>query len=170
MFFIFFVPLTVFIDKISRYPICFSFSVRSKAEIQATQGRLPGVTCLNSFPKKPWFLRVCSTILLKTLWEKKKLLVMSNFSFSHSVFYPLQELLFPFLSKLKMLSANCFSLEESKICRMGGKGLTLSQIIGIDKNIIILEQKLILSKTLSAIYTHFNTLKKKALGKHCGKR
>ena len=163
MFFIFFVPLTVFIDKISRYPICFSFSVRSKAEIQATQGRLPGVTCLNSFPNKPWFLRVCSTILLKTLWEKKKLLVTSNFSFSHSVFYPFQELLFPFLSKLKMLSANSFSLEESKICR-------LSQIIGIDKNIIILEQKLILSKTLSAMYTHFNTLKKKALGKHCGKR
>ena len=25
--------------------------------------------------------------LLKTLWEKEKLLVMSNFSFSHSVFY-----------------------------------------------------------------------------------
>ena len=24
--------------------------------------------------------------------------------------------------------------------------------------------------TLSAIYTHFNTVKKKALGKHCGKK
>ena len=24
--------------------------------------------------------------------------------------------------------------------------------------------------TLSSIYTHFNTLKEKALGKHCGKR
>ena len=35
--------------------------------------------------KKPWFLHV---YLLKTLWEKEKLLVMSNFSFSHSVFYP----------------------------------------------------------------------------------
>ena len=31
---------------------------------------------------------VCSTSLLKTLWEKEKLLVTSNFSFSHSVFYP----------------------------------------------------------------------------------
>ena len=30
-----------------------------------------------------WFLRVCST-----LWEKEKLLVTSNFYFSHSVFYP----------------------------------------------------------------------------------
>ena len=42
---------------------------------------------LTLFPNKPWFLRVCSTSLLKTLWEKEKLLVMSNFSFSHSVFY-----------------------------------------------------------------------------------
>ena len=38
------------------------------------------------FPNKPWFLRVCSTSLLKTLWEKEKLLVTSNFSFSQSVF------------------------------------------------------------------------------------
>ena len=41
----------------------------------------------NPFPSKPWFLRVCSTSLLKTLLEKEKLLVTSNFSFSHSVFY-----------------------------------------------------------------------------------
>ena len=41
----------------------------------------------SSFPNKPWFLHVCSTSLLKTLWEKEKLLVTSNFSFSHSVFY-----------------------------------------------------------------------------------
>ena len=45
----------------------------------------------NPFPNKPWFLRVCSTSLLKTLWEKEKLLVTSNFSFSHSVFYPFGE-------------------------------------------------------------------------------
>ena len=44
------------------------------------------------FPNKPWFLRVCSTSLLKTQWEKEKLLVTSNFSFSHSVFYPYGEL------------------------------------------------------------------------------
>ena len=41
----------------------------------------------NPFPNKPWFLRVCSASLLKTLWKKEKLLVTSNFSFSHSVFY-----------------------------------------------------------------------------------
>ena len=34
----------------------------------------------NPFPNKPWFLRVCSTSLLTTLWEKEKLLVMRNCS------------------------------------------------------------------------------------------
>ena len=38
----------------------------------------------NSLPNKPSFLRVCSTSLLKILWEKEKLLVTSNFSFSDS--------------------------------------------------------------------------------------
>ena len=46
----------------------------------------------NLFPSKPWFLHVCSISLLKTLWEKEKLLVTSNFSFSYSVFYPFGEL------------------------------------------------------------------------------
>ena len=49
-------------------------------------------TCFNPFPNKPWFSRVCSRSLLKTLWEKEKLFVMSNFSFSHSVFYPFGKL------------------------------------------------------------------------------
>ena len=30
---------------------------------------------LNPFPNKPWFLRVCSTSLVKTLSKKEKLLV-----------------------------------------------------------------------------------------------
>ena len=47
---------------------------------------------LNPFPNKPWFLRVCNTSLLKTQREKEKLLVTSNFSFSHSVFYPSKDL------------------------------------------------------------------------------
>ena len=46
----------------------------------------------NPFPNKPWFLLVCSISLLKALQEKKKLLVTSNFSFAHSVFYPFQKL------------------------------------------------------------------------------
>ena len=51
---------------------------------------------INPFPNKPWFLRVCSISLLKTLWEKEKLLVTSNFSFSHSVFYPFWTTFFHF--------------------------------------------------------------------------
>ena len=34
---------------------------------------------INPFPNKPWFLRFCIRRLLKTLWEKEKLLVISNF-------------------------------------------------------------------------------------------
>ena len=47
---------------------------------------------ISPLPNKPWYLGVCSTSLLKTLWEKEKLLVMSNLYFSHSVFYPFGEL------------------------------------------------------------------------------
>ena len=43
---------------------------------------------VNPFSDKPLFLHVCSKSLLKTLREKEKLLITSNFSFSHSVFYP----------------------------------------------------------------------------------
>ena len=59
------------------------------------------------FPNKPLFLRVCSTSLLKTLWEKKKLLVTSNFSFSRSVFYPFREL-FANSIKFEIVSLNIF--------------------------------------------------------------
>ena len=47
---------------------------------------------VNPFPNKLGFLHVCRTNLLKTLWEKEKLLVTNNFSFSNSVFYPFEEL------------------------------------------------------------------------------
>ena len=57
-------------------------------DLHDTQNRM----LFNLFPNKPWFLRVCSTSLLKTLREKEKLLVTSNFSFSHSVFYLFGEL------------------------------------------------------------------------------
>ena len=73
---------------------------------------------LNPFPNKPWFLRVCSISLLKTLWEKEKLLVTSNFSFSQCVSTFLDNF-FSFSSNLKLLSANCMSFEEFKICCLG---------------------------------------------------
>ena len=42
------------------------------------------------FPKHAWFLRVYITSLLKTLWEKDKLLLPSNLlvTFSYFVFKP----------------------------------------------------------------------------------
>ena len=49
------------------------------------------LSCFNPFSNKPWFKHVCSTSLLKTLWEKEKLLVTSNFSISHRIFDLLRE-------------------------------------------------------------------------------
>ena len=75
-------------------------------------------TCENPFPNKPWFLRVCSTSLLKTLWEKGKLLVKEQF-----LLFPVFSTRFwnflPLSSNLKLSSSNSFSLEESKICCLG---------------------------------------------------
>ena len=48
--------------------------------------------CLDPFPNKPLFLCVGSTSFFKTLSVKEKLLVKSNFSFSHTVFYYFGEL------------------------------------------------------------------------------
>ena len=42
---------------------------------------------INAFPHNDTFWCLWETSLLKTLWEKEKLFVMSNFSFSHNVFY-----------------------------------------------------------------------------------
>ena len=50
--------------------------------------KLPFLGVVNPFPHNDTFWRPWETSLLKTLWEKEKLLVTSNFSFSHSVFYP----------------------------------------------------------------------------------
>ena len=60
---------------------------------------------------------------LKPLWEKKKLLVTSNFSFSHSVFYPIGKpsTFKTTFNKFKILVCKLFSLEESKLCRLGKK-------------------------------------------------
>ena len=59
------------------------------------------------FPNKPWFLRVCSTSLLKTLWEKEKLLITSDFSFFPSVFYPFGDFSAVF-TKLEILVCKLF--------------------------------------------------------------
>ena len=79
--------------------------------------------CLNPLPNKPLFFRVCSRNLLKTLWEKEKLLVMSNFSFYHNVFYPFGELSVIFIKNevvsCKLFEFGILNMEESIICRLG---------------------------------------------------
>ena len=72
--------------------------------------------CYYPFFKQAWFLCVCSTSPFKTLLEKEKLLVTSNFSLSG---FPQCFGELSFLSKLKLSSANFFSLEDTKICRFG---------------------------------------------------
>ena len=42
----------------------------------------------NSLLHNPIFQRSCARSLLKTLWEKEKMLVTSIFSFFHNVFFP----------------------------------------------------------------------------------
>ena len=49
-------------------------------------------TNISPFPDSPWFLSVYWKSRLKTQSEKEKLLVTSNFSFYHSVFYRFREL------------------------------------------------------------------------------
>ena len=75
----------------------------------------------NPFPNKPWFLRVCSSRLLKTLWEKEKLPYTSNSSFSHSAFNLFGEL-FAIFIKLVLSKVFHFGIVENLSF---GKGLTL---------------------------------------------
>ena len=96
-----------------------------------------GIICINPFPSKPWFLRVFSTNLLKTQWEKEKLLVMSDFSYSLGVFYQLGKCLpLPFSTDVKLF-ASSFNLEVLNLSF--GKGLTHYQtkfrLVQIEKSL-----------------------------------
>ena len=70
------------------------------------------------FPSKAFFLCVCSTSDLKTLWEKEKLPITSNFSFFHTVFYPLGGPATIFIKFKIIVCIYSFSLEELKICHL----------------------------------------------------
>ena len=79
------------------------------------------VIVVHPFPKKPCFLGVCCTNLLKTLWEKEKLLITSNFSFSHSVFYPFSE---HSTISIKFKTVVCKFLKFGRVKNLSyGKGL-----------------------------------------------
>ena len=77
-----------------------------------------------------WFLRVCRTSHLKTVLEKEKLLITSNFSFSHSVFYPIWELSVIFI-KLQIVVCKLSIWKQSEICHLG-TGLLWCSVHGLE--------------------------------------
>ena len=104
--------------------ICFNvINIMRVIDLETIQSFVREKYSFNPFPNKPWFLRVCSTSLLKTLWEKKKLLVGSNFSFSHSVLYQFEEFSTIFI-KFKIVICKLFQLWRFW-CLSFGKGLKL---------------------------------------------
>ena len=79
---------------------------------------------LNLFPNWPLFLHVCGTSLLKTLWEKEKLLVMSDCFFSRSISCSFRELSTFFLKKIWNCHLQFRSVRKSKICHLvKGQGI-----------------------------------------------
>ena len=51
-------------------------------------------TLINPFPNKPWFLCVCCTSLLKTLWEKEKIARNEQFLLFPQCFLPFSRTFF----------------------------------------------------------------------------
>ena len=112
-----------------------------------------GTLLLNPFPNKLWFLCVCSTSLLKTLWEKEKLLVTSNFSFSHHVFYPFRELSAIFI-EFEIVVCSLFQFGRVRNLSFG-KGLSYTswQYIMITKSMKILHtEKIKIKFVICKIY------------------
>ena len=70
------------------------------------------------FPKQALGFPCLQYKSLKTLWEKEKLLVTSNFSFSHSVFYPLGKRPTIWI-KVEIVVCKLFQFKKLTICRLG---------------------------------------------------
>ena len=49
---------------------------------------LNAISVFNPFPNKPWFLHVCSTSLLKTLWKKGEIARKEQFLLFPQCFLP----------------------------------------------------------------------------------
>ena len=73
----------------------------------------------NPFPNKPWFLRVCSTSLLKTLREKGEIARNEQFLLFPTVFCILLETVLPFSSNSNLSSAISSKLEDPKNLSFG---------------------------------------------------
>ena len=92
-------------------------NIIAEERIALSTGWFPS-PCLTLSQTSSGFYVSAVQVFLKTMWEKEKLLVMNNFSFSHSVFYPFGELCAIFI-KCKIVVCKLFNLEVSKICHFG---------------------------------------------------
>ena len=111
------------------------FRIRLFMLYQAPHSRALSPACSALVSPFPKFLRVFSRSFLKIQWEKEKLLLTSNFSFSHSVLYLFGE-----------LSAIIIKVEIViwKVCRFGRvwnssfrKGLNLKSIWDSPKFVVL---------------------------------
>ena len=127
---------------------------------------------VNPFPNKPWFLRVCSTSLLKTLRVKEKLL--KQFLLFPQCFLPFWRTL-SFSTNSKLSSAHALNLEKSKIS-LFGKGLndicTMKGPVAAKNKDNESHQATFINLVLTHYLTmpHFDTLRIYSCGKNYEKR
>ena len=113
------VSLCLFCDKVSwslldlleNCTVFYILNTLNPIDFENNLMKTMGKTVVNPFPNKPWFLCVCSTSLMKTLWEKEKLLMTSNFPFFHSVFYSFGEPSIIFI-KFEIVVCKLFQFER----------------------------------------------------------
>ena len=74
---------------------------------------------LNPFPNKPWFFMCLQYKSFENTVGKGEIAQNEQFLPFPTVFSTFLENFLVFSSNLKLSSANSFSLEESKICRLG---------------------------------------------------
>ena len=68
------------------------------------------------------------------MWEKEKILVTSIFTFSHSVFYSIIEIVI--LATFNLLSANAFNFVTSKILLFGKELKNISKDGWVSANVL----------------------------------
>ena len=79
---------------------------------------------INPLPYNDKFRCTGGKSILKTLWEKMKMLVSSIFFFSHNVFYPMKDN-FNVLSNILFVVCKCFQFGKPKVLSTG-KGFKCS--------------------------------------------
>ena len=95
----------------------------------------------NPFPNKPLFVRLCSKSLLKTLWEKEKLLVTSNFSFSPQCFLSFRITFCHFLQTLNcpLQTLSVWKSLQFVIWEMVNQGLQIRESDDILKPLVLFQ-------------------------------